>query len=62
MVPLTAVQTTAAHTCHGRSSVMCTTNGVTTTRIRVDTAICVTASVVGLTLGAKNPVVMMCSA
>ena len=62
MVPLMAVQTTAAQTCQGRSSVMCTTNGVTTTRISVETAIWVTASVVGFTLGAKKPVVMMCSA
>ena len=62
MVPLIAVHTTAAHTCHGRSNVMCTTNGVTTTRISVETAICVIASVVGLTFGAKKPVVMMCSA
>ena len=62
MVPLSAVHTTAAQTCHGRSSVMCTMNGVTTTRIAVETAIWVSASVVGFTFGAKKPVVMMCSA
>ena len=54
MVPLSAVDTTAAQTCHGRSSVMCTMNGVTTTRISVETAIWVNASVVGFTLGRRS--------